>query len=62
MNPTVIAVVFLIIGLAAVGGYFYTQNQATMRAQQLAIANDPRNQIGGGVGSIISGVIGVVSH
>lgn len=58
MNSTSIALVFLgIVVLAGLAVWYRTQQQQ----QQLAlaqIANAPRNQIGAGIGDIVSGALG----
>lgn len=56
---TGLAIAMALVIVAAIAAFaWYNNSQAT---QARLIANQPGNQLGAGVGSVISGVIGLVS-
>jgi len=49
----------ILLAAIAVAGFVYLQNQRDQRASELA--SRPESMIGGGIGSIIGGVIGLAT-
>lgn len=57
MNGAAFAMALVVI--AAIGGLFFLQWQSQQAAR--ARATDPASQIGGGIGSLVSGLVGLAT-